>query len=125
MHIDEFVLSNELSIRFGFFLAVLLIMALWQSSEWFVFGKDENPALLTRPGTIGQRLNHHLRKTRMAKVTCHDLRHASASALLASGWSIADVAARLRETIETCSKTYVHSLATSHDNDALRNALGL
>lgn len=50
------------------------------------------------------------------EATCHTLRHTHASKLIASGWDIVEVAARLGDTVATVCDVYLHE----HDRDGRR-----
>ncbi len=55
--------------------------------------------------------------------TAHDLRHTHASRLIADGWSVADVAARLGDSIQTVTSTYAHQWDAVGRRDERRGRL--
>ena len=96
------------------------------SPDWFVFADPDSPTIPVRPGTFAMRLQAHLKASRFAEVTPHDLRHAHGSALLDAGWSIARAAARLRDRQETLVRIYSHQvLREQGSDDGLADALGV
>ena len=56
--------------------------------------------------------------------TFHALRHSHASALIAAGWDIAEVSARLRQAdVGTAQRTYVHASDAARRSDERRDRL--
>ncbi len=55
--------------------------------------------------------------------TPHDLRHTHASRLIAAGWDIAEIAARLGDSIETVLSVYAHEFDAARRREAQRDRL--
>jgi integrase len=56
--------------------------------------------------------------------TCHSLRHSRASALIAAGWDIEEVSARLGDAnVATTQRTYVHAFDTARRSADRRHRL--
>lgn len=62
------------------------------------------------PSTVNYRLKELLEKNKMKHIKFHDLRHLHATMLINSGVNIVSVSKRLRDTINTVTKIYLHSI---------------
>lgn len=58
-------------------------------------------------------------------LTFHALRHTHASQLIAAGWTVPDVAARLGDSIATSQTTYVHEFDAARREDEQRAGLAV
>ena len=53
----------------------------------------------------------------------HDLRHAHVSGLIADGWDVAEIAARIGDSIETTLRVYSHAIDALRRSEQRRTAL--
>ena len=56
-------------------------------------------------------------------ITTHGLRHTHASRLIADGWDVAEIAARLGDSIPTVMSTYAHEFDAARRRDEQRDRL--
>jgi integrase len=59
----------------------------------------------------------------LAGITTHSLRHTHASRLIAAGWDVAEIAARLGDSIPTVMSTYAHEFDAARRRDEQRDRL--
>jgi integrase len=65
------------------------------------------------PPQVGKSFNAHATRAGLPRIRLHDVRHSTASHLLARGVPIAAVAARLGHAVTTCEKTYRHYIPSA------------
>jgi integrase len=59
----------------------------------------------------------------LSEITSHSLRHTHASRLIAAGWDVAEIAARLGDSIPTVMSTYAHEFDAARRRDEQRDRL--
>lgn len=74
------------------------------NKNWFIFG-GLKPISAT---TLSRKLDYYIELSDVKKITPHGFRHSHASLLIHLGCDEYEVAARLRDTVETVMNTYYH-----------------
>lgn len=74
------------------------------NTSWFIFG-NVKPISAT---TLARKLETYINVSNVKKITPHGFRHSHASLLIHLGCDEYEVAARLRDNVETVMKTYYH-----------------
>lgn len=82
------------------------------NKNWFIFG-GLKPISST---TLARKLDYYIELSSVKKITPHGFRHSHASLLIHLGCDEYEVAARLRDTVETVMNTYYHMFPEKKNN---------
>jgi integrase len=93
-------------------------------------GRPSTGLVVRRPGgkpcghgQIDWMLKVARKRAGLPGVTAHTLRHTHASRLIAAGWDVAEIAARLGDSIPTVMSTYAHQFDAARRRDEQRDRL--
>lgn len=87
------------------------------SADWFVCALPDSVTAPQKGSSFTSRMARTLKGTRFEQVTPHCLRHAHGSHLISLGWTVPEVARRLRDTQATVMSVYAHAIESGRSLD--------